>query len=974
MQVEAAFSHYGGEHTHEMAKGRMALPMPGQHVNVVTIGEPSSRPLSAVTMTSSSHTADEEEEGDFVIDYSESYQGQTFPDANIDPNSSQWAIQEQIDSSHAISQENHRRGVPPGARPPLLHSQSLQIAPQRPQPVRYGSFPGPARSASPHLIAGDVFAAPGLTGSPVRRSQSAFGMQPPPPTMNGANGGAHMRQTHEAGFTQSQAHDLFYNPGRHASINNLPQQPVAGHQSQLGHIGQQAQGISPMRALGPPPQQSMRFSPDRPDGDLMITPDQKTGYHTAVHSSATSSTATSASSVQSSGFSSASSYDPNPNRRKRVELSEDETDSPTRPPAALTAKRLDLRPNAVAGPSTHRSHIAPHPQANASLRPQRPMAKPPMPPPASIRAAPKPMQCAEDPGVEGVPPGERSMERPGPSFACIIGQAILKSAAGGLSLEHIYRYVETAYPFFKSGDGAWRNSVRHNLSIHKMFKTIARTERHPAGKGGIWVIEETEKCHWPAEDKFIKNFPPTHAHHATCLQTLHEQRKEADAIAKAKADGVEYVPKKGKKGRKLGHGGSSSAIKDEDGGMEMMRSSSAMSETHHLQLQRPLPTYPPMGQPHFYHIPPGPRAMHPPPHAHYMEHPANAYHMMPQDMDDEGEFLPELEHQVFVERSMPPPPLVMSRDDALARNGMLNPSRLEKTLSSSSISSHSVGEKRPAPIEDDFFGSGASASKKVRMAVSDPREPVVVQMPIPQEPVPSDEVDDEFVTPEREKHATKAHFPSSAFKTPALVNTSSSPGSSPMPPTITRNPHLPSSLSSGWSADDIVTIANGGDAKPMLESAFDLKPTPFAAATAADKKKRLGMMMEDDYPSAHAHTVFPKTPVSRSSAGVHVGAGAGAGGSGITPGRALKSPRQFATPMYVRSPAREPGSISAMMSTPLWEIGGCLQRLGDGGGSPTTIKSVGVGARSPGLIVPPTSPTRYSLSLPDASPKKTAAV
>ena len=187
--------------------------MPGQHVNVVTVGEPSSRPLSAVTMTSA---ADDEEEGDFVIDYSESYQGhQSFTDANLDPNLSQWAIQTQIDPSHALPQDNHRRGVPPGARPPLLHSQSLQMAPQRPQPVRYGSFPGPARSASPHLIGGDVFAAPGLaagpsvTGSPVRRSQSAFGMHPPPlPTMNGATSGAHLRQTHDASFTQSQAHDL----------------------------------------------------------------------------------------------------------------------------------------------------------------------------------------------------------------------------------------------------------------------------------------------------------------------------------------------------------------------------------------------------------------------------------------------------------------------------------------------------------------------------------------------------------------------------------------------------------------------------------------------------------------------------------------------------------------------------------------------------------------------------------------------
>ena len=242
---------------------------------------------------------------------------------------------------------------------------------------------------------------------------------------------------------------------------------------------QDSQGISPARALGPPPCLTTHFSPRR--NDMMITPQlNKTIYHSTVHSSGTSSTvAGGSSSTTDSSASSVSSVDQP--KRHSIGASDEENDSPTR--GLSTSRAMSKMQLNERGPQVPADLVVvPAREPADAIRPSRPLP-PPRPTVIGGRTSAKFAKVAEDPGVEGVPPGPRSADRPGPSFACIIGQAILKCSAGGLSLEHIYRYVETAYPFFKTGDGAWRNSVRHNLSIHKMFETIPRTEKFPPGKG-----------------------------------------------------------------------------------------------------------------------------------------------------------------------------------------------------------------------------------------------------------------------------------------------------------------------------------------------------------------------------------------------------------------------------------------------------------------------------------------------------------
>ncbi|XAO26649.1 hypothetical protein I312_105488 [Cryptococcus bacillisporus CA1280] len=649
------------------------------------------------------------------------------------------------------------------------------------------------------------------------------------------------------------------------------------------------QGISPARALGPAPTQPQRFSP-RHD-ELMVTPQaNKIAYSGHPPSSAISTAAST-----SSNFSVTMKH-----QRREFDSSDDEQEGRTR--KALPPRTVKTR--------------------QEEKLPPPPLPLPTRPPPksASARAPIKPVKVAEDPGVEGIPPGPRSHERPGPSFACIIGQAILSCKAGGLSLEHIYRYVETAYPYFKSGDNAWRNSVRHNLSIHKMFETIPRTEKFPPGKGGIWIIHEDEKCHWPAQDKFIKNFPPGHPHHNVCRQTLHERQKEKDAMEKAAREGRVYIPKKGKKRRK-----------------QMLKEELEAEMAKRLAI----------------------------------EHPGAV--LSEQKVEEEKEQTPEpVEQEIASEepvvnepeaRTAPEPEPtaeveIAPKPEPKKNTPMPPPAvKLEKwALPPPPVDPK--GKRKQTESEDDPLFSN---SKRVRLA-----EPLAPIHPFPQESVPgkAEKYDASFVTPERERpipNGSKLLSSASDFKTPALVQSSSSPGSPPMPTTVTRPTHHPSSLQQAWTHDDMSQTPprDSSPARPMLDAAFDLKPKSLRTKQVTQ---------EDGFPHSHTDLASPphprgppKTPVTRSSA---------AADKTQTPRlHHRKTPSMSAvTPVVFRdSPGLPPPSSSALLSTPMWEIGGCLDRLKDHfAPSPTSsIRPI----RSP---APPTSPTRYAMMLMETggSPRK----
>nr|AGA16632.1 forkhead transcription factor DAF-16 [Pristionchus pacificus] len=81
------------------------------------------------------------------------------------------------------------------------------------------------------------------------------------------------------------------------------------------------------------------------------------------------------------------------------------------------------------------------------------------------------------------------------SYADLITQAILQSPEKRLTLSQVYEWMVQNVPYFRDkGDSnssaGWKNSIRHNLSLHSRFMRI---QNEGAGKSSWWVINPDAK-------------------------------------------------------------------------------------------------------------------------------------------------------------------------------------------------------------------------------------------------------------------------------------------------------------------------------------------------------------------------------------------------------------------------------------------------------------------------------------------------
>jgi hypothetical protein len=81
------------------------------------------------------------------------------------------------------------------------------------------------------------------------------------------------------------------------------------------------------------------------------------------------------------------------------------------------------------------------------------------------------------------------------SYADLITQAILSSPEKRLTLSQVYEWMVQNVPYFRDkGDSnssaGWKNSIRHNLSLHSRFMRI---QNEGAGKSSWWVINPDAK-------------------------------------------------------------------------------------------------------------------------------------------------------------------------------------------------------------------------------------------------------------------------------------------------------------------------------------------------------------------------------------------------------------------------------------------------------------------------------------------------
>ncbi|KAM6957226.1 forkhead box protein K2 [Aplochiton taeniatus] len=122
--------------------------------------------------------------------------------------------------------------------------------------------------------------------------------------------------------------------------------------------------------------------------------------------------------------------------------------------------------------------------------------------------------------------------KPPYSYAQLIVQAITLAQDKQLTLNGIYTHITKNYPYYRTADKGWQNSIRHNLSLNRYFIKVARSQEEP-GKGSFWRIDPS------SEGKLIEqSFRKRRPRGVPCFRTPHGPLSSRSAPASPSHSGV----------------------------------------------------------------------------------------------------------------------------------------------------------------------------------------------------------------------------------------------------------------------------------------------------------------------------------------------------------------------------------------------------------------------------------------------------